>query len=154
MVISWRELYLERAYSLQPVLFLKMTFFICDKRFNISENSWETTTAWKLSVFGVFLVHIQSECRKIQTRKTLNTDTFHAVYTEFLFPGNHFFNKGLSQLKLAKNLAYLMCSIKPFLKVNFFKNVFAGISRNNSACVYLFNVTMETPEQCVKSVQI
>ena len=36
-------------------------------------------TAWKVSVFGVFLVRIPSECRKIWTRKTKNTDTFHAV---------------------------------------------------------------------------
>ena len=47
-------------------------------------------TAWKVSVLGVFLIyilphldwicHIQSECGKIQTRKTPSTDTFHAVY--------------------------------------------------------------------------
>ena len=36
-------------------------------------------TMWKVSVFGVFLVHIQSECGKILTRKTPNTDTFYAV---------------------------------------------------------------------------
>ena len=52
-------------------------------------------TARKVSVFGVFLVrifpHLETECRysgslpiqykcgKIQTRKTLNTDTFYAV---------------------------------------------------------------------------
>ena len=54
-----------------------------------------TYTAWKVSVFGVFLVRIfphsdwirrygvsfriQSEWGKIRTRKTPNTDTFHAV---------------------------------------------------------------------------
>ena len=32
----------------------------------------------KGSVFGVFLVNV-FECRKIKTRKTPNTDTFHAV---------------------------------------------------------------------------
>ena len=53
-------------------------------------------TAWKVSIFGVFLVHIfphldwirrdtislhiPSKCGKIRTRKTLNTDTFHSVY--------------------------------------------------------------------------
>ena len=51
-------------------------------------------TAWKVSVFGVFLVRIfphsdwirrdvslliYFECRKIRTRKTPNADTFHAV---------------------------------------------------------------------------
>ena len=41
--------------------------------------------AWKVSVFGVFLVRvfspfrIQSDCGKIRTRKTPNTDTFYAV---------------------------------------------------------------------------
>ena len=52
-------------------------------------------TSWKVSVFGVFLVlvfqhsdwirrdtaslRIQSKCGKIQTRKTSDTDTFHAM---------------------------------------------------------------------------
>ena len=55
-------------------------------------------TAWKMSIFGVFLVHIfphldwirrdteyyvsfriQSKSAKIRARKTPNTDTFHAV---------------------------------------------------------------------------
>ena len=41
-------------------------------------NYWYITT-WKVSVFGVFLVRIQSKWGKIQTRKTPNTDTCHAV---------------------------------------------------------------------------
>ena len=51
-------------------------------------------TAWRVSVFGVSLavfsriwteyrekrsVSVQSECGKMRTRKTPNTDTFHAV---------------------------------------------------------------------------
>ena len=36
-------------------------------------------TASKVSVSAVILVRIQSECRKIQTRKIPNKDTFHAV---------------------------------------------------------------------------
>ena len=36
-------------------------------------------TAWKVSVFGVFLVHFQSECRKIRARITPITDTFYIV---------------------------------------------------------------------------
>ena len=36
-------------------------------------------TAWKMSVFGVILVRIQSECVKIRTRKTPNTVNFYAV---------------------------------------------------------------------------
>ena len=39
-------------------------------------------TARKLSVFGVFLVRIQSQCGKIRTRKTPNTDPFHAVVVD------------------------------------------------------------------------
>ena len=36
-----------------------------------------------MSIFGVILVRIQSECGKIRTRITSNTDTFHVViYTE------------------------------------------------------------------------
>ena len=33
-----------------------------------------------MSVFGVILVRIQSECRKIRTRITPNTNTFYAVF--------------------------------------------------------------------------
>ena len=32
-----------------------------------------------MSVFAVILVRIQSECRKLRTRITPNTDTFYAV---------------------------------------------------------------------------
>ena len=34
----------------------------------------------KVSVFGVILVHIQSECWEMLTRITPNADTFYAVY--------------------------------------------------------------------------
>ena len=36
-------------------------------------------TAWKVSLFEVFLVRIQSKWRKIRTGKIPNTETFHAV---------------------------------------------------------------------------
>ena len=39
----------------------------------------EINTAFQVSVFGVFLVRIQSDCGKTRTRKTPNKDTFHAV---------------------------------------------------------------------------
>ena len=39
----------------------------------------KTVTAQKVSVFGAILVRIQSECGKMLTRITPNTDTFHAV---------------------------------------------------------------------------
>ena len=32
-----------------------------------------------MSVFGIFMVRIQSKCGKMWNIKTLNTDTFHAV---------------------------------------------------------------------------
>ena len=38
------------------------------------------STAQKVSVFGVILVRIQSECGKTRTRITPNTDAFHPVY--------------------------------------------------------------------------
>ena len=41
-------------------------------------NSWSCHCV-KMSVFRVVLVRIQSECGKIRTRITPNTDTFHAV---------------------------------------------------------------------------
>ena len=43
----------------------------------------ETYTVQDVSVFGVFLVCIQSEFGKIQTKKTPNTATFHAVIAEY-----------------------------------------------------------------------
>ena len=39
----------------------------------------QTHTVRKMSVFGVYLVRIQSECRQVRTRKTPNTNTIHAV---------------------------------------------------------------------------
>ena len=44
----------------------------------------ETLAAWKMFIFRVFLVHIQSEFWKIWTRKAANTDTFHAVAPTYL----------------------------------------------------------------------
>ena len=35
-----------------------------------------------MSVFGVFQVRIQSECGKIRTRKTPNTEPFQALFHE------------------------------------------------------------------------
>ena len=57
------------------------------RNFVISEEVFVVATAWKVSVFGIFLVRIfysislriQSNCGKIQNRKTPTTDTFHAV---------------------------------------------------------------------------
>ena len=56
----------------------------------------EANTSWIFSVFGVFLVHIfphldwirrdtkdLSKCGKVRTRKTPNTDTFHAAKCAF-----------------------------------------------------------------------
>ena len=68
-------------------------------KFSIAVIMIIMVTAWKVSVFGVFRVRIfpdldwiwrdtsyysvsfriHSECRKIRTRKTPNTDTFHEV---------------------------------------------------------------------------
>ena len=47
-----------------------------------------------MSVFVVILVRIQSECGKIRTRTTSNTDTFHAVLITaiLLFQFSSFFN--------------------------------------------------------------
>ena len=39
----------------------------------------EINTAWKVSVFGVFMVRIFRHSDWMWTRKTPNTDTFHAV---------------------------------------------------------------------------
>ena len=44
----------------------------------------ETHTAWKVSVFEVFLVRIFRHSDWILTRKTPNRDTFHEVTDELL----------------------------------------------------------------------
>ena len=41
--------------------------------------SWNSYTAWKVSVFGVLLVRIFPHLDWIRTRKTPNRDIFHAV---------------------------------------------------------------------------
>ena len=60
----------------------KTSSFLMFVERNIKRSSWNDlirNTAWIVSVFGDFLVRIQSECRKVRARKTPNTDTFHAV---------------------------------------------------------------------------
>ena len=47
---------------------------------NIEQCLLQNITAWKVSVFGVFLVCIFPHLDWIRTRKTSNTDTFHAVH--------------------------------------------------------------------------
>ena len=59
---------------------LKVFEFRCAK-----DSSSQTHTSWKMSVFGVYLVFIQSECRQVPTRKTPNTNTIHAVSRRWLF---------------------------------------------------------------------
>ena len=60
--------------------FVSIKFFIHSK----------SCTAWKVSVFGLFLIRVfphsdwiwkdtESKCLKIRTRKTPNMDTFHAI---------------------------------------------------------------------------
>ena len=46
-----------------------------------SFNSLKHCTARKVSVFGIFLARFHFECGNKRTRKTPNTDTFHAVFT-------------------------------------------------------------------------
>ena len=48
-----------------------------------------TATAWKVSVFGVFLVRIflhSTEYGEIRTRKTQNTDTFPGICIRLILP--------------------------------------------------------------------
>ena len=60
-------------------MFLFQMFMdILQPKFNVSL----TFTEYKVSVLGVILVRVQSECGKIRTRITPNTDTFYAVIIE------------------------------------------------------------------------
>lgn len=62
--------------------------------------------ASKVSVYGVFLVFIQSEHGRIQTRKTQNTDTF---CTGFSAWSSHF------RTKLLRTLEFFSPFFKPIL---------------------------------------
>ena len=65
---------------------------------SLTKNShiFQSIHCAKASVFGVFLVRIfrniciQSECMKIQARKTLDTDTFHVAATKYVFATRRF----------------------------------------------------------------
>ena len=60
-----------------------------------------------MSVFGVFLVRMQSECGKTRTRKTLNTDIFHAVSSQhFLCESLFWQNLRLSDCLSSKHERY------------------------------------------------
>ena len=56
-----------------------MTHYSDQSGLNSESDYAITDTAKNVSVFGVILDRIQSECGKIRTRITENTDTFHAV---------------------------------------------------------------------------
>ena len=49
------------------------------RKISLNRTKLKNSTGWKVSVFRIFLVRIQSECGKIQTRKTPNMETFYAV---------------------------------------------------------------------------
>ena len=72
--VNFREL-TEKSQNRQ---FLSTQTFI-----HVWYNS-STSTTWKGSVLGVFLIRIQSACWKIRTRKTPNTDT-HVLITRISF---------------------------------------------------------------------
>ena len=82
-----------------PLLFKRCKFFfmVLPTLGPLDFNFVEVFTAWKVSVFGVFLVRIQFKCGKIRTRKTPNTDTFHAVFIFWMnfFVQSHFFSCSL-----------------------------------------------------------
>ena len=52
---------------------------------------------------------VQSECRKIQTRKTTNTDTFRGVFFITFVAHEHFFNENLNEHSPVKNKIMKIC---------------------------------------------
>ena len=104
-----------------------------------SDRSTARYTAWKMSLFGVFLVRIfphfgysvslqiQSKSRKIRTRKTPNTDTFHAVVLKqndsivvrIFFYCDSIFNSEMNSLILNSFITFLIwtkrCNIEYIL---------------------------------------
>ena len=105
--LQFLEKFLHELYSTPSAniitLYFLITHILYHERYSIYKKLlsnkqsqfifFNGITAWKVSVFGVILVHIfphshwiqrdplriQSECRKIRTRKTLHMDTFYAV---------------------------------------------------------------------------
>ena len=90
---------IKLASELNPKKFLDASLICFNGIYNtmINRKSTKSPFAWsskvpkhfkrtlrEVSIFGVFLVRIQSECGKIRTRKTPNTDIFHAVATSLL----------------------------------------------------------------------
>ena len=61
----WKLIKISRVVSLCSIDVVAQIAYFC--------------TAWKVSVFLVFLILIQSECGKMRTRKTPNTETFYTV---------------------------------------------------------------------------
>lgn len=80
-------------------------------------------TAWKVSLFVVFLVCIQSECGEIWTRKILNTDTFYAVqclvFLRYVDPIENVVRERLISMTEVENLSgkYFVAMLKNCLSV-------------------------------------
>ena len=60
------------------------------------------STAWKRSRFGVFLVRLQFECGKIRTKKTPNTDNFHAVIMQAILLNSYYVFDSIPTILLLK----------------------------------------------------
>ena len=119
-----------RIYS---SVFLVVWYMAAWCRLPIDRNIPKNYTAWKVSVFGVFLVHIfphsdwiqrdtpclslQSQCRKIRIRKTLNTNTFYAVL--FFFIAYHHPEHYLVVLELGGLDHFSVSYLLPSYGVNF-----------------------------------
>ena len=85
LAMEWQIICIRINFAALSLLILSILWFS-------GEEFWILDTAWKVSVFGVFLVHIfshldwfiQFEWGKIRIRKTPNTDTFQEVLQPFL----------------------------------------------------------------------
>ena len=79
-----------------------------------------------MSVFGIFLVRIQSECGKIRTRKTQNTDTFTQPLEVFSKKICSFKNFPIFTGQIGKHLCwslFLIQSMAKFLRALILKNI-------------------------------
>ena len=93
-------------------------------------------TAWKVSVFGVFMFRIQSECTKIRTRKTPNIDTFYSVND---FDYYQYFTTTIKKVIRS-------CTINMFVWTNNncqdINIIIAGIARNIGFTIYFDSVSI------------
>ena len=128
IVVRWPYLKMLRTSSLGCTSSWNKSSVVIFKKYY--QTSWyylvirSTYTAWKVSVFGVFLVRFFPHSDWIRTGKILNTDTFHEV----LLPGLLWLHVILMEFFNASQASIFLWSF----------SIFSGYRKKTSAlCNYM-----------------